>query len=72
MNQIKSLKFLQVAVAAFFTALLSLAACSCSLKDNAKGFIPAPPDYTDKQMWFTQDGDSDGTGADVFYVVSTW
>lgn len=23
-------------------------------------------------MWFAQDADADGTGADVFYVVSTW
>ena len=23
-------------------------------------------------MWVTADGDTDGTGADVFYVVSTW
>lgn len=23
-------------------------------------------------MWITRDGDPDGTGADVFYVVSTW
>lgn len=72
MNRIKALKVLRMAAAAFFAAGLLAAACGCSLKDNAKGFIPAPPDYTDSQMWFTQDGDSDGTGADVFYVVSTW
>ena len=23
-------------------------------------------------MWVTADGDTDGTGADIFYVVSTW
>ena len=41
---------------------------------NAKeeGFIPEPPDYENVAMWYAQDGDSTGTGADVFYVVSTW
>ena len=23
-------------------------------------------------MWITRDADKDGTGADIFYVVSTW
>ena len=23
-------------------------------------------------MWFTADDDAEGTGADIFYVVSTW
>ena len=35
-------------------------------------FIPKAPDYADATMWYTVDGDPDGTGADVFYVVSTW
>ena len=35
-------------------------------------FIPQAPDYADATMWITEDGDSEGTGADVFYVVSTW
>ena len=33
---------------------------------------PKAPDYKDATMWYTEDGDPDGTGADVFYVVSTW
>ncbi|MBQ7514590.1 MAG: hypothetical protein IJS95_09455 [Prevotella sp.] len=28
--------------------------------------------YNDTTMWVTADGDTDGTGADIFYVVSTW
>ena len=46
--------------------------------DNAVGqyeqitFIPQVPDYNDATMWVTADGDTDGTGADIFYVVSTW
>jgi hypothetical protein len=35
-------------------------------------FIPIAPNYADTTMWFTQDGDTAGTGADVFYIVSTW
>ena len=35
-------------------------------------YIPKAPDYNDKTMWITVDGDPQGTGADVFYVVSTW
>ena len=34
--------------------------------------IPQAPDYTDKTMWITSDSDPDDTGADVFYIVSTW
>ena len=45
---------------------ISLAACS------PKEVVPAAPDYSDGTMWVTEDDDPDGTGADVFYVVSTW
>ena len=34
--------------------------------------IPNAPDYNDATMWISADGDADGTGADIFYVVSTW
>jgi len=34
--------------------------------------IPLAPDYNDSTMWYRVDGDAEGTGADVFYVVSTW
>ena len=47
----------------------------CSLLTSCKGpttIIPKAPDYTDATMWYTVDGDPDGTGADVFYIVSTW
>lgn len=47
----------------------------CALHIKAQGtivFIPAAPDYTDPLMWTVVDGDSTATGADVFYVVSTW
>ncbi len=35
-------------------------------------YIPKAPDYNDPTMWVARDGDTDGTGADIFYVVSTW
>ena len=36
------------------------------------GYIPQAPDYRDSVMWIVADGDTAGTGADIFYVVSTW
>ena len=39
---------------------------------NQATYIPQAPDYNDATMWVTADGDTDGTGADIFYVVSTW
>ena len=41
-------------------------------KKPATTIVPKAPDYTDPTMWYSVDGDPDGTGADVFYVVSTW
>ena len=51
--------------------------CNPSNHDNASSgveaeYIPKAPDYDDATMWVTADGDPDGTGADIFYVVSTW
>ena len=45
---------------------------SCKGSRKASEFIPAAPDYSDATLWYTVDGDRLGTGADVFYVVSTW
>lgn len=42
---------------------------SCSRSQEA---VPQAPDYADDTMWITVDGDTTNTGADVFYVVSTW
>ncbi|MDE6009995.1 MAG: DUF3089 domain-containing protein [Muribaculaceae bacterium] len=41
--------------------------CTC-----AGEYIPEAPVYTDPTMWVTYLNDADGTGADVFYVPSTW
>jgi len=56
------------------------ALCACrTARSNASatevaatGFVPKAPDYADPTMWITADDDPTGTGADVFYVVSTW
>lgn len=34
--------------------------------------MPVKPDYTDSQMWTIIRNDVNGTGADVFYIPSTW
>ncbi len=56
---------------------LAVAGTSCTSKDEKQaeaetGFIPNAPDYNNATMWMTADGDTDGMGADIFYVVSTW
>ena len=61
---------------ALIGGVTSCTSCT-SNQDNAPSvktseFIPKAPDYNDTTMWVTADGDTDGTGADVFYVVSTW
>lgn len=35
-------------------------------------YVPSVPDYTDSMMWHIIKNDSDGRGADVFYIPSTW
>ena len=66
-------------IAAILTICGTAAFASCTANDdNSAGqavesrYVPMAPDYSDPTMWITADGDADGTGADVFYVVSTW
>lgn len=51
-------------------AILCLALAGCGRKDI--GYIPEAPDYSDPELWYIEENDSTGSGADVFYVVSTW
>lgn len=49
---------------------------SVSCKDRhpdhtGSDYVPDIPDYSEDLMWWTRE-DSDGIGADVFYIVSTW
>ena len=55
---------------AFVSLLILLASAACGQRERT--VVPKAPDYTDATMWYTADGDPDGTGADVFYIVSTW
>ncbi len=50
---------------------LSVGACG---NDSAavSTYIPDAPDYLDATLWYTSENDAAGTGADVFYLVSTW
>lgn len=52
--------------------LLVLLCVACKSSKHDEGYIPAAPDYADTTMWYTVDDDASGTGADVFYVISTW
>ena len=48
---------------------------SCNRVENVAKlaeYIPQPPDYDNPTMWTIADGDPSGTGADIFYVVSTF
>lgn len=69
-------RFILCAVTLFLSAMQS-AVLFASCDDDTKGiavaqYIPEAPDYGDPTMWFTQENDKSGSGADVFYIVSTW
>lgn len=60
-----------------FSALVLLAVVGCndSYADDVtadKVYVPVAPDYSDSRMWNIVLNDSDGSGADVFYIPSTW
>ena len=59
----------------FLLSLMLALAVSCDENNGSSAtgeYIPEAPDYTDDTMWFTQENDATGQGADVFYLVSTW
>ena len=66
-----------IAVILAVSAAAAFASCMAN-DDKPSGqavesrYVPLAPDYSDPMMWITEDRDADGTGADVFYVVSTW
>jgi ABC-type amino acid transport substrate-binding protein len=74
---ISAVAIMVVAAIVLLSSTASFASCTAK-DDNAASkyekatFIPQAPDYNDTTMWMTADGDNDGTGADIFYVVSTW
>ncbi len=54
----------------FWTLLSSCG--SSDITPSQKSYIPPAPDYSKSSMWITYTNDLDGTGADVFYIPSTW
>ena len=63
----------------FIPLLVIWALCSACDKKNVQSdadvpatFVPQAPDYADSTMWVTAGDDEAATGADIFYVVSTW
>ena len=71
-------KIITTCVLAIILVYGSATITSCSthnfeVENNIQStYVPKAPDYNDATMWINVDGDKDGTGADVFYVVSTW
>ena len=63
-------KLIRVAPPSFAVALFVGLAIFCTEKESA--FVSDAPDYKNDLMWHIVEGDTDGTGADVFYLVSTW
>ncbi len=55
---------------AFFILLFLLTPAASARRQTT--IVPKAPDYADETMWYTVDCDPEGTGADVFYIVSTW
>ncbi len=67
--------FLAVLICCIVPSILIYGFSSCSETQKSSlsdTLIPLPPDYSDTTMWITRDLDTTGTGADIFYVVSTW
>ena len=65
MDKVKN--FLYIAVVCILWA--------CGSNDSgtsAQQYIPVEPDYKNAEMWVSHLDDTDGTGADVFYIPSTW
>jgi hypothetical protein len=62
----------------FAIALTGALITACSHQDTedcsqpTQQFIGEAPDYNDDAMWYTERNDTNNTGADVFYVISTW
>lgn len=63
-----------VLVSAVATLFL-VTGCHESLADDKATdsiFVPLPADYSESGMWNVLLNDTEGTGADVFYIPSTW
>lgn len=63
-------------VTIFFSiiSLFFLPGCSEETGEGpyGEGYVPEAPAYDSSEMWVTYPNDTDGRGADVFYIPSTW
>lgn len=62
---------------AYFQLFIVIACLFCACNNNEilqpkEQHIPNAPDYADSKMWVMCTNDTDGQGADVFYIPSTW
>ena len=76
-NEMKPTKLWIIAAMLVFCSALTGISCKSHRQriitaSTPAEYVPAAPDYADTTMWITADGDPAGTGADVFYIVSTW
>lgn len=60
-----------------FFSIISLFFLPCCTEETgegpyARGYVPEAPAYDSPEMWVTYPNDTDGRGADVFYIPSTW
>lgn len=46
--------------------------CSSDSPEVTPEYVPPAPDYSNQSMWVTYDDDTDESGADIFYIPSTW
>ena len=62
-------KLLKITAILCIIGAVELVSCT---SHKTRQVIPAAPDYANPERWITEDLDTAGTGADIFYVVSTW
>ncbi len=55
-----------------FVATSLLWACSKDAIVQEHQYVPSAPNYEQEGMWYLAKNDQEGTGADVFYIPSTW
>ncbi|MDE5796498.1 MAG: DUF3089 domain-containing protein [Muribaculaceae bacterium] len=46
--------------------------CDTDSPEKTAEYVPPLTDYTNREMWVTYSLDTQNTGADVFYIPSTW
>lgn len=71
----KTRKFIYGILLTCALTIPAITACSDTAAETGHSrqvFVPSEPDYSDDTMWTVALNDTDGDGADVFYIVSTW